>query len=86
MTFSTSAENDRITYMVYTQIMQDILDIDDRFHILAQEAKNCFAKYYDMVMRANNKHFIEQVREKENDKEGKLNYAQTFMQLLKKKL
>ena len=60
--------------------------MDNIVHMSAQEVKNCFSKYLDMVMKANNKLLIEQVRHRENDKGGKLNYVPTIMQLLKDNL
>ena len=47
--FLNSPEKDKIINMAYICILQDILDIDNRFHMLAQEVKNFFSKYYDMI-------------------------------------
>lgn len=51
-----------------------------------QEVKNCFPKYSNVVMKANNNLLIEQGRQRGNDKGGKLKYVPNFIQLLEDNL
>ena len=53
--------------------------MDERFYMTAQEVKNCFTKYCDEIMKANDRKIIEEARKNFNDKGGKLNYVEPFL-------
>ena len=83
MLFTNSINFNKVVNEAYTQTIKNILEMDARFYLTAQEVKNCFAKYSNDIMKASNTRIIAEIKKNSNDKGDKLNYVEPFLQILK---